>query len=168
MDQEARKYVKPKAARELPVGVNKKLTYIKKELGFNRRQFISGLKKKTTASLDEETGKIVINRIKKYHTVVTAMLTKRLKRYKNYSKNLQTNVNTNIKFLIEVDCYRGKRHKNFRSVRGQRTKTNCKTLKRIGFKIKTKKYNKKLKNVAGEIKKHNINKMNKGQHGNKK
>jgi small subunit ribosomal protein S13 len=35
----------------------------------------------------------------------------------------------NIKRLMEIGCYRGRRHKNGLPVRGQRTKTNARTRK---------------------------------------
>ena len=35
----------------------------------------------------------------------------------------------NIKFLVEMGCYRGVRHKKGLPVRGQRTHTNAKTRK---------------------------------------
>ena len=34
-----------------------------------------------------------------------------------------------IKRLIEIDCYRGQRHRKGLPVRGQRTKTNARTRK---------------------------------------
>ena len=40
---------------------------------------------------------------------------------------LQRNVQTNIKRLIDIGSYRGSRHKNKLPARGQRTKTNART-----------------------------------------
>lgn len=40
--------------------------------------------------------------------------------------------NSNVKRLIEISCYRGLRHRNGLPVRGQRTRTNGKTQKRLG------------------------------------
>ncbi len=42
---------------------------------------------------------------------------------------LRSKVNLNIKRLIEINCYKGKRHRLSLPVRGQRTKTNAMTRK---------------------------------------
>ena len=42
---------------------------------------------------------------------------------------LRAEVSLNIKRLIEVNCYRGKRHRLGLPVRGQKTKTNARTRK---------------------------------------
>ena len=43
--------------------------------------------------------------------------------------DLRREVNLNIKRLIEINCYRGMRHRKGLPVRGQRTKTNARTRK---------------------------------------
>ncbi|MBQ4602433.1 MAG: 30S ribosomal protein S13 [Clostridia bacterium] len=43
--------------------------------------------------------------------------------------DLRREVGMNIKRLIEVNCYRGMRHRKGLPVRGQRTKTNARTRK---------------------------------------
>jgi small subunit ribosomal protein S13 len=43
--------------------------------------------------------------------------------------SLKTENNMNIKRLIDINCYRGLRHKLGLPVRGQRTKTNARTRK---------------------------------------
>lgn len=43
--------------------------------------------------------------------------------------DLRREVTTNIKRLIEINCYRGVRHRRGLPVRGQRTKTNARTRK---------------------------------------
>jgi small subunit ribosomal protein S13 len=42
---------------------------------------------------------------------------------------LRSEVQLNIKRLVDINCYRGMRHRNGLPVRGQRTKTNCRTRK---------------------------------------
>ena len=42
---------------------------------------------------------------------------------------LRSEVQLSIKRLIDIDCYRGKRHKNGLPVRGQSTKNNARTRK---------------------------------------
>lgn len=50
---------------------------------------------------------------------------------KNYKVegDLRREINQNIKRLIEINCYRGLRHRRSLPVRGQRTKTNSRTRK---------------------------------------
>jgi small subunit ribosomal protein S13 len=43
--------------------------------------------------------------------------------------DLKREVALNIKRMVEIDCYRGTRHKKGLPVRGQRTKTNARTRK---------------------------------------
>lgn len=43
--------------------------------------------------------------------------------------DLRKQVNQDIKRLMDINCYRGKRHKMGLPVRGQRTKTNARTRK---------------------------------------
>ncbi|MBO4792140.1 MAG: 30S ribosomal protein S13 [Clostridia bacterium] len=43
--------------------------------------------------------------------------------------DLRRDVNLNIKRLVEINCYRGIRHRKGLPVRGQRTKTNARTRK---------------------------------------
>lgn len=43
--------------------------------------------------------------------------------------DLRRDVSLNIKRLMEINCYRGQRHKKGLPVRGQRTKTNARTRK---------------------------------------
>jgi small subunit ribosomal protein S13 len=42
---------------------------------------------------------------------------------------LRTQVTMNIKRLVDINCYRGLRHRRGLPVRGQRTKTNARTRK---------------------------------------
>ena len=43
--------------------------------------------------------------------------------------DLRRNIALNIKRLVEIGCYRGRRHRMGLPVRGQRTKTNARTRK---------------------------------------
>ena len=43
--------------------------------------------------------------------------------------DLRRDVALNIKNMVEINCYRGIRHRKGRPVRGQRTKTNARTRK---------------------------------------
>ena len=50
-------------------------------------------------------------------------------REKRVEGDLRRDITTNIKRLIEINCYRGVRHRRGLPVRGQRTKTNARTRK---------------------------------------
>nr|YP_009550443.1 ribosomal protein S13 [Eustigmatophyceae sp. Bat 8/9-7w]QAA11380.1 ribosomal protein S13 [Eustigmatophyceae sp. Bat 8/9-7w] len=54
--------------------------------------------------------------------------------------DLRRLVTLNIKRLIEINCYRGRRHIQGLPVRGQRTKTNSQTRKRERARSGTKKF----------------------------
>lgn len=56
---------------------------------------------------------------------------------------LRKEVQTNIKRLMDIKCYRGLRHMKGLPVRGQRTRTNARTRKGPGSRILTKKKKKK-------------------------
>lgn len=43
--------------------------------------------------------------------------------------DLRRQVSLNIKRLVEIGCYRGQRHRKKLPVRGQRTKTNARTMR---------------------------------------
>ncbi len=45
--------------------------------------------------------------------------------------DLRRDIMLNIKRLIDINCYRGLRHRKKLPVRGQRTKTNAKTCKKL-------------------------------------
>lgn len=45
--------------------------------------------------------------------------------------NLKRYINQNISRLIEIKCYRGKRHLKKLPVRGQRTRTNSRTVRKL-------------------------------------
>ena len=57
-----------------------------------------------------------------------------LKTHNINSSDIRKKKRDNVVKLIENRSYRGIRHKNNFPVRGQRTSTNAKTQKRIGFK----------------------------------
>ena len=53
--------------------------------------------------------------------------------------DLRSDVQNNIKRLIDIGCYRGVRHKQHRPLRGQRTRTNCRSHKGAKNKLAHKK-----------------------------
>ncbi len=53
--------------------------------------------------------------------------------------DLRTEINLNIKRLMDIGCYRGLRHRMHLPVRGQRTKTNARTRKGVRKTVANKK-----------------------------
>ena len=68
-------------------------------------------------------------------------LTRIRKEVENYTVegDLRREVNMNIKNLMEINCYRGTRHKKGLPVRGQRTSRNARTRKGKGKTVANKK-----------------------------
>ena len=58
-----------------------------------------------------------------------ARITEIIQRNYKVEGDLRREVSQNIKRLMEINCYRGTRHKKGLPVRGQRTKTNARTRK---------------------------------------
>lgn len=70
------------------------------------------------------------------HKKVKDLSAEELSRIRKFIENeemvegdLRKQVNQDIKRLMDINCYRGKRHKMGLPVRGQRTKTNARTRK---------------------------------------
>ena len=55
------------------------------------------------------------------------------------SRSLKTDVLTNIKKLAKIKCYRGRRHLLGLPVRGQRTRSNAKTARKLNTSVKRQK-----------------------------
>jgi len=139
---ETRTYVKPKRPNVLFWGIKNDFKKIKKHIGANTRTNVKNFLKDPW----------IKNKFYKY-------LFKN-KKFKSYVETgLKDNIileeKKRIQFLKKINCYRGKRHNCFLSVRGQRTKTNCKTQRKYRrkkkdakklFKTQKKKDAKKKKN----------------------
>ena len=78
---------------------------------------------------------------KKAKDLTEEELTRIRKEVDNYQVegDLRREVNMNIKNLMEINCYRGVRHKKGLPVRGQRTSRNARTRKGKGKTIANKK-----------------------------
>jgi len=81
--------------------------------------------------------KKILNEVKvDINKIVKDLNPDELSRIRKYIENkemvegdLRKNINQNIKRLMDINCYRGRRHKRGLPVRGQRTKTNARTRK---------------------------------------
>ena len=93
------------------------LTYI---FGLGRSK-ANEILKKTAVNPDTRVRDLTDDEISRLREVID-------KEYK-VEGDLRREVSLNIKRLIEIGCYRGRRHRQGLPVRGQRTKTNARTRK---------------------------------------
>lgn len=91
--------------------------------------YIYGIGRSTAREILDETG---VNPDARTHELSDEDLNKLRRVIENRYKvegALRTEVNMNIKRLMDIGCYRGIRHKKGLPVRGQRTRTNARTRK---------------------------------------
>ncbi len=91
--------------------------------------YIHGIGLSSSKKILEKTG---VDPMKKVKDLTDEEITKIIKEIEtNYKVEgaLRAEVQANIKRLIEINCYRGIRHKLGLPVRGQRTRTNARTRK---------------------------------------
>ena len=93
------------------------LTYI---FGLGRSK-ANELLKKTAVNPDARVRDLTDDEISRLREVID-------KEYK-VEGDLRREISLNIKRLIEIGCYRGRRHRQGLPLRGQRTKTNARTRK---------------------------------------
>jgi len=77
-----------------------------------------------------DTTKVDYNKkVKDLSTEEATRIRKHIEQEEMVEGDLKKRVNQDIKRLMDINCYRGKRHKMGLPVRGQRTKTNARTRK---------------------------------------
>ncbi|MCP4214714.1 MAG: 30S ribosomal protein S13 [bacterium] len=77
-----------------------------------------------------DTVKVDYNkRVKDLSTEEVARIRKHIENEEIVEGDLKKQINQDIKRLMEINCYRGRRHKLGLPARGQRTKTNARTRK---------------------------------------
>ncbi len=103
------------------------LTYV---FGIGRTSSIQILKK---ANVDEKI------RVKNLTDEQEAAIRKVIEEGFQVEGDLRSEVNLNIKRLMDVGCYRGLRHRRGLPVRGQRTRTNARTRKGVKKTVANKK-----------------------------
>jgi small subunit ribosomal protein S13 len=91
--------------------------------------YIFGIGRSTAKAILEEAGvdpKIKVeNWDDEQLTRIRSVITEKVK----VEGALRSEVQLNIKRLVDINCYRGSRHRLGLPVRGQRTKNNCRTRK---------------------------------------
>ena len=91
--------------------------------------YIYGIGLKSSKDILAKTGINPDTRAKDLTEQEVALLRDEIEANYNVEGDLRREVALNIKRMVEVNCYRGIRHRKGLPVRGQRTKTNARTRK---------------------------------------
>ncbi|MGN0605182.1 MAG: 30S ribosomal protein S13 [Oscillospiraceae bacterium] len=91
--------------------------------------YIYGIGRTTAATILKETGVNPDTRIKDLSEEDENKLREYIDKNCMVEGDLRRKVALDIKRLVEINCYRGVRHRKGLPVRGQRTKTNARTRK---------------------------------------
>ncbi len=91
--------------------------------------YIYGVGRKTANDILAVTGINPDTRVKDLTEEEAAKLREHIEKHLIVEGDLRRDVSLNIKRLVEIQCYRGIRHRKGLPVRGQRTKTNSRTRK---------------------------------------
>ena len=91
--------------------------------------YIFGIGRTSSNAILEKTGINPDIRVKDLTEDDVAKLREVIEHEYAVEGDLRRNIAMDIKRLIEIDCYRGQRHRKNLPVRGQRTKTNARTRK---------------------------------------
>ena len=91
--------------------------------------YIYGIGRKSANDILAKTGINPDTRAKDLTEDEVAKLRDEIESHYSVEGDLRRDVALNIKRLVEINCYRGIRHRKGLPVRGQRTKTNARTRK---------------------------------------
>ena len=91
--------------------------------------YIYGIGRKTASDIIAATGVDPDLRVKDMSEDDVSKLREYIDKHLHVEGDLRREVGLNIKRLVEIQCYRGVRHRKGLPVRGQRTKTNARTRK---------------------------------------
>ena len=91
--------------------------------------YIFGIGNTTAKKILAETGVNPDTRVKDLSDDDENKLREYIDKNLNVEGDLRREIALNIKRLVEINCYRGIRHRRGLPVRGQRTKTNARTRK---------------------------------------
>ena len=91
--------------------------------------YIYGIGPSTAKVILRETGVNADTRVKDLSDDDVAKLREYIDHHLVVEGDLRRNVSLDIKRLVEIQCYRGVRHRKGLPCRGQRTKTNARTCK---------------------------------------
>jgi small subunit ribosomal protein S13 len=91
--------------------------------------YIFGIGRATSQQVLEATGIDVATRVRNLTEDEVNRVREYIDTNLKVEGDLRRDITGNIKRLIEINCYRGVRHRRGLPVRGQRTKTNARTRK---------------------------------------
>ena len=91
--------------------------------------YIYGIGRKSANDILAKTGIDPDTRAKDLTEEEVAKLRDEIENSYHVEGDLRRDVSLNIKRMVEINCYRGIRHRKGLPVRGQRTKTNARTRK---------------------------------------
>lgn len=91
--------------------------------------YIFGIGRAKSRAILEVTKVDLNKKVKDLSTEETTRIRKHIEAKELVEGDLKKQVNQNIKRLMDINSYRGRRHKMGLPVRGQRTKTNARTRK---------------------------------------
>ena len=91
--------------------------------------YIFGIGRKTSNDILAATGINPDTRAKDLTEEEVAAIRDEIEKSYTVEGDLRRDVGLNIKGMVEINCYRGIRHRKGLPVRGQRTKTNARTRK---------------------------------------
>lgn len=91
--------------------------------------YIFGIGRTTSKKILESTGVNPSTRVRSLTEDEVGKLRDYIDKNVKVEGDLRRDITGNIKRLIEINCYRGIRHRRSLPVRGQRTKTNARTRK---------------------------------------
>lgn len=91
--------------------------------------YIFGIGRTTAKKIIETVGVNPLTRVRNLTEDEVSRLRETIERRHKVEGDLRREITQNIKRLIEINCYRGIRHRRGLPVRGQRTKTNARTRK---------------------------------------
>jgi len=91
--------------------------------------YIFGIGRTSARKILEATGVPPETRIRELTDADTGKLRNEIENKYRVEGALHTEVQMNVKRLMDIGCYRGLRHRRGLPVRGQRTKTNARTRK---------------------------------------
>jgi small subunit ribosomal protein S13 len=91
--------------------------------------YIFGIGRTSAKEICEKTGLDPNRRVKDLNEDETIKIRNVIENDYKVEGSLRTEVTFNIKRLMDINCYRGQRHKRGLPVHGQRTSTNARTRK---------------------------------------
>lgn len=101
----------------------------KNKRGFIALTYIYGIGKSSAEKILKDAGIGPFKKVSEWSDEEQAKIRQIINNEYKVEGQLRSEVQLNIKRLVDINCYRGMRHKKGLPVRGQRTRTNSRTRK---------------------------------------